>query len=225
VYILIAGAGLVGRGLAAKLVEAKHDVVAIDADRRVCEWVATRLGILAVQGSATDVDILQQAGAEKADVAVGSMASDADNLAFCVLAQSYGIPQVLSRMRDPRYQAAYEKAGVHSTIHVIDTLVNQLLLEVEAPHLRQVATFGGGKASIVVDTLPADAAAAGKTIRQIADDEGFPAECIVTGIYRPATQEFIIPRGGATLAADDRIFLVAETKQLRKAAKFLHRTK
>jgi len=43
-YIVIAGAGLVGTGLARRLIESRHDVVVIDQDRAVCERIASGLG-------------------------------------------------------------------------------------------------------------------------------------------------------------------------------------
>ena len=54
-YIVIAGAGLVGRGLAEKLVSAGHDVVVIDQDKDVCEWIASHLGAMTFHGSATRI--------------------------------------------------------------------------------------------------------------------------------------------------------------------------
>ena len=224
-YIVIAGGGLVGIGLARRLVASRHDVVVVDQDKSVCEWVASNIGALALSGSATSVDILEQAGMGKAEVAVATMRGDADNLAFGLLAKSFNVPRIIARMRDARYAAAYKEAGVSTTIHVVDVFVNQLMLEIEEPHLRQVATVGAGRAAVVVDTVPDGAAVAGKTVSDIAADERFPTECIITGIYRPATQAFIIPRGSAQIEAGDRVFLVAEHPNLRKASKFLHRTK
>ncbi len=222
-YIVIAGAGLVGGGLAERLVEARHDVVIIDHDKSVCELLASHLGALSLHGSATDINVLEQAGIEKADVAVGTMHTDADNLAFSLLAKSFNVQRVVARMRNPRYAEAYKQAGVAATVRIVDVFVNQLLLEIEEPHLRQVATFGAGKASIVVDTITPDAAAVGMTVSQIAAEAGFPAECVITGIYRSGTGDFLIPRGSAQLLAGDRVFLVASRANLRRASKFLHK--
>ena len=198
-YIVIAGGGLVGIGLARRLVASRHDVVVVDQDKSVCEWVASNIGALALCGSATSVDILEQAGMGKADVAVATMRGDADNLAFGLLAKSFNVSRIIARMRDARYAAAYKEAGVSTTVHVADVFVNQLMLEIEEPHLKQVATVGAGRAAVVVDTVPDGAVVAGKTVSDIAADGGFPTECIITGIYRPATQAFIIPRGSAQI--------------------------
>ena len=108
-------------------------------------------------------------------------------------------------------------------MHVADVFANQLMLEIEEPHMRQVYTFAAGGVSIVVDTVPERAAVAGKTVGEIAADADFPDACVITGIYRTETQTFIIPRGQAELQAGDRVFLVAEHANLKKASKFLHR--
>jgi trk system potassium uptake protein TrkA len=222
-YIVIAGAGLVGGTLAERLAAARHDVVVIDQDKAVCERIASGLGVLVVCGEATDVEVLEQAGMRRADVAVATMRVDADNLGFTVLAKSYAVPIVIARMRNPRYESAYKQAGVTATSHIVDVFVNQILLEIDEPHLRQVATFGAGQAAIVVDTIPEDAAVSGESVSQIAAAPGFPSECVITGIYRPGTQEFVIPRGAAEVRGGDRVFLVARRSDLRKASKFLHR--
>ena len=222
-YVLIAGAGLVGGGLAARLADARHDVVVVDHSKEVCQALAGSLNALVLCGSATDIDVLEQAGVEKCDVAVGTMRMDADNLAFALLAKSYDVPRVLARMRDPRYEQAYRKAGVSATSRIVDVFVNQLLLEIDEPHLRQVAVFGAGNASIVVDSVPENALVAGKTVSEIAGDPGFPEECVITGIYRRDERSFVIPRGSAKIEAGDRVFLVAGRGDLRKASKFLHR--
>jgi len=222
-YIIIAGGGLVGRGLAQRLVKARHDVVVIDKSKAVCEWVAARLGALAHHGSATSIDILQQAGIERADVTVSTMRADADNLAFAMLARSFGVERVIARLRNPQYESAYRLAGVTTTVHVSDVFADQLLLDIEQPHLQQVYTFAAGQASIVVDTVPDGSAAAGKTVSEIAASPDFPNACVITGIYRAETQTFVVPRGQAQIQASDRVFLVAEQANLRKASKFLHR--
>ena len=77
-HILIAGVGALGRQVAESLVALRHDVVAIDISKSACEAVYAELGVVAVHGSATDVHVLEEAGARKADVVVTAMHSDAE---------------------------------------------------------------------------------------------------------------------------------------------------
>jgi trk system potassium uptake protein TrkA len=220
-YIVIAGAGLVGMHLADRLTQSKHDVVIIDLDREVCEEAYRRLGAMTINGSATSVDILEDAGIRKADVAVGLMRSDADNLAFSVLAKSLEVPRVIARMRDPRYELSFRTAGVTRLVSIVDLYVEQLALEVEEPSVQRVATIGGGRAAIAIFQLPEKSPVHDMTVAELASKEGFPEDLVIAGIYREEEKEFIIPRGNRKLRSGDRIFMAAASDDLRKAAKFL----
>ena len=224
-YVIIAGGGLLGGSLAKKLSEGHHDVVVIEREQAVCEQIAARVGALVIHGTATEIDTLDEAGMDKADVAVGALPFDGENLAFTILARNFEVPRIMARMRNPRYETAYKIAGVSKCINVSEFFVNQLVLEIEEPQLRQVASFGSGQAAIVVATIPEGARASGKTVKDIAQDEQFPRECIIAGIFRKQSEEFIFPRGGIEVLAGDQVFLAADTANIRKAAQFLQRTK
>ena len=223
-YVVIAGGGAVGQSLARVLIAHKHDVVVIDQDRPVCEGIAARTGALVRLGNATDIEVLEEAGLDKADVAVAATPDDADNLAFGVLARHFGVPRVMARMRNEKYEAAYKKAGVTRVVNVVDLFVNQLALEIEQPQLQQVASFGGGKASITVAQVPPNSVAHGKTVADIASADGFPDACVLAGIYRESTGEFIIPRGKREVRAGDKVFLAANTANVSRAAAYLQST-
>jgi len=224
-YVIIAGAGMVGGTLARKLVQNRHDVVVVEQDRGVCEEITQRVGALAIHGTATDIEVLEEGGIEKAEVAIGALPRDADNLAFTILARNFDVARIIARMRDPRYATAYKMAGVTRTLDIGQLFVDQLILEIEHPTLRQVATFGRGKASVVVATIPEGAKVDGMTISDVAKSRHFPEECVVAGIYREADERFIIPRGSIELRGGDQVFLSATTEDVRRAAEFLQRTK
>jgi len=222
-YIVIAGGGAVGQALARALIAHKHDVVVVDQERSVCEGIAARTGALVRLGNATDIEVLEETGLDKADVAVAVMPHDADNLAFAVLASNAEVPRIVARMRNEKYQAAYKTAGVTTVINIVDLFVNQLALEIEQPELRQVASLGGGKASITIAVIPTGSVAHGKTVADIARDEAFPRACVIAGIYREDTQEFIIPRGMRELRSGDKVFLAADANNISRAAAYLQK--
>jgi len=222
-YIVIAGGGAVGQSLARALIAHKHDVVVVEQDRSVCEGIAARTGALVRLGNVTDIDVLEEAGLNKADVAAAVTPHDADNLAFAVLARYFGVPRIITRMRNEKYEAAYQTAGVTKIINVVDLFVNQLALEIEQPQLRQVASLGGGKASLTIAVIPENSAAHGKTVADIAADDQFPKACVIAGIYRDATGEFIIPRGMRELRSGDKLFLADDVKDISRAAAYLQK--
>lgn len=226
-YVVIAGGGVMGQSLAQALVNNRHDVVVIERDERVCEVLASRIGALVIRGLATDIDTLEDAQIARADVAVGALPSDADNIAFALLAKHFQVPRVSARMRNPRYEKAYALAGVDRSINVSQIFVRQLVLEIEQPELRQVATFGRGKAAIVVARLPEEAVVDGQTVKDVAQGGKFPEDCVIAGIFRKNEdgEQFIIPRGNATMRVGDQVFLAADVDTLRKAAALLQETR
>ncbi|MCK4283215.1 MAG: TrkA family potassium uptake protein [Candidatus Brocadiae bacterium] len=219
--VVIAGAGLVGWGLAKRLGQGKHDVVVIDADREVCERLYSQLGVTAVHGSATSIATLEDAALSRAGCAVGTMRGDNDNLCFALLAKHMGVPRTIVRMRDPRYEEAYKLAGVTRVLNVVDLYLNQFVWEIEEPAMQELTTFGEGKASIVFMRVPEGSRAAGRTIEQIAKDAVFPTDCVIVGIFRAEAEQFIIPRGQVTVNAGDRVYLAASSADLRKALRYL----
>ena len=219
-YILIAGAGEVGQALARRLAAWRHTIVCVDSSREVCEALYAGHGIVTHQGSGTNLEILRDAGIDKADVAVATMASDADNLAFTILAKQFNVPRVIARMRDPDYEAAFRSAGVSRLVSLVDVVLDQLVLEIEEPDVRAVASFGAGKASIVILQLPEDWDRSGATVAELASAPEFPQQCVITGIFRDSEGEFVIPRGNSEVHAGDRLFLAADLSGLRAAASF-----
>lgn len=220
-YITIAGGGLVGRGLVERLVERRHDVVVIDIDEEVCNTIYREYGAVSVHGNATDIGVLKEAEIHRSDVAVSLMRRDSDNLSFSLLADNLGADRVISRMRNTNYQDAYQAAGVDKIINIVDLYLDQFTLEIEQPQLQRVATLGGGKASIVIIVVPEESQAAGKTIAEITEDESFPVDCVVAGIYRRKEERFIIPRGDRSIKTGDRVFLAADADDVRKAADYM----
>ncbi len=219
--VVIAGAGMVGRGLARRLVAGKHDVIVIDADRQTCEQVYSEIGVSTVHGSATSIATLEDAELDRAECAAGVMRQDSDNLAFALLARHMGVERIIVRMRDPRYEEAYKLAGVTRVLNIVDLYINQFTWEIEEPEMRELTAFGEGRASIVFVRVADTSRAAGRSVSEIAQDSDFPGECVIVGIFRPESGEFIIPRGHVTVEAGDRVYLAAQTAAIRRAARLL----
>lgn len=219
-YIIIAGAGVVGSNLAKRLSE-NHDLVIIDLDRDMCERVYSKYGAVSICGNATKINVLKDAGIEKCDVAIGVMRNDADNLAFALLSKNYNVKQIMVRMRDPEYKSAYKLAGATSIAGVIDHLVEEFVLDVEQPDVRKVYSLGQGKAEISVLTVPKGAWCNGKSILELVKSKGFPDHILISGIFDQEEDRLIIPNGNSKVKELNRLFLVGTSENISKAAKIL----
>lgn len=220
-YIVIAGAGMVGSALARKLMQAKHDVVIIDENKETCDNMYAEIGVVAIHGNAARIEILNEAAIEKADVAIAATGSDADNLACAILAKSFGVARIIVRMRNPAYEKAYRLAGVTSIVRVLDLMVNQMIMEIEQPRVRRIVTIGGGKADIFMVNIPQGANVAGKSIEAIAKHPKFPSQCVFIAVYSEQTEEFSIPRGERVIREGDEVFLISTAEDIKMAADFL----
>ncbi len=220
-YVIIAGGGLVGKGLAERLVANKHDVIVIDKNQSVCEEIFATTGAIAVQGNASNLETLENAHIDKCEVAVATMREDADNLSFALLAKHFGVSQILVRMNNPKYEGIYKSIGVKKIARSTDLLIDQLFVSIETPELRKVIQLGNLEICIV--DLPKNSIFHGKKIVDVVNYSGFPQTINVTAVFIDGDQKFIVPRGNTIIHELDRLFLCGSHADLKKAAKILQK--
>ncbi|MHC5075924.1 MAG: potassium channel family protein [Planctomycetota bacterium] len=220
-YIIIGGGGMVGGTLARKLIDNKHDVVLIEPDKNVCDSLYAKMGVVAISGNATDLDVLKDAGVDKCDIYVAATGSDTNNLASTILAKSQGVSQVLVRMRNPEYESAYKVAGVDTTFRVTDILVDGMLMEIEKPEVRKFTTIGSGGADIYVIVVPKGAKVSGMSVKEITANSRFPSPCTFIAVYNKEKEAFSIPRGDQLINEEDHLYLISNAEHIKQAADFL----
>lgn len=219
-YVIVAGADLMGKEIIRMLVKKNHDVVVIDKNRDTCEALYAETGAMTINGNSTDIHTLRDAGAEKADAIICLM-PDADNLACSLLSQSLGIPKIVARLRDPHYEQAYQQAGVTTIVNVTGLLLNQVMMEIEQPTVKRIMTLGGEKAGVYMVKIPEKAKSVGLKIMDITGQPDFPKECVFMGIYREDEGNFLIPRGDYTIQGGDTVFLISKPEYISWATDLL----
>lgn len=219
-YIVIAGAGIVGRNLT-KHLSKEHDVIVIDKEKKQCEKIYSNYGAVAINGDATNINILKEAKIEKADYAIAAMRYDKHNLLFSILAKNFDVENIFVRMRDPAYREAYEIAGATNIGHSVKMMVDKFVLDIADPEIRTVASLRNGKAEISIFSIPENAKCSGKTISDIASDKKFPNDTVIAGIFDSESDKFIVPRGDMKIHENNQIFLVGTEQDIQKAYEFL----
>ena len=204
--VVVAGAGLTGRRLVARLAADRHDVTVIDLSHDVCELISAELGVTAICGSATDIGVLTEAELANADVAVALMHESADNLAFSLLARGMGVGRIVARMPNPQYRTAYEQAGVTGIIDIAGLFIDAILLEIEHPQLREVANFADGRGIIISLAVSGRTRGLGKTVGQIHANRRWPQGCLIVGIVRK-NGSLVVPRGPEEVQPGDELII------------------
>ncbi len=223
-HILIAGVGALGRQVAESLVDLRHDVVAIDISKAACEAVYAELGVVAVHGSATDVHVLEEAGARKADVLVTTLHSDAENITAVLLAHSLGAERTVARLQDPSYEDAYTAAGVTHVVRATRLLRNQIVAHLMHPKVHQIVNLEDHDVEMFSIDIPAGAKCSGMPISRLATNRGFPRQCLIAGLFRADQEGMTIPRGDDVLRSGDSVYVFARPDDVERVVALLTKT-
>ena len=102
--IIILGAGQVGSSAAESLVSEANDITVVDTDVARLAVLQERLDLRTVAGNAALPAVLEQAGAQDADLLVAVTQSDQTNLVACRIARTlFNLPKRIARLRTSDY--------------------------------------------------------------------------------------------------------------------------
>ena len=190
--VAIAGAGNVGRSIAAELVENGHQVLLIDKDPRAirAEAVDQADWLLA---DACELSSLEEAGIDSCDVAIAATGDDKANLVMSLLAKTeFGVPRTVARVNHPNNEWLFTEAwGVDvnvSTPRIMSALVEEA---VTIGDVVRLFTFRRGNANLVEMTLPDDSPFLGTACGLIPWPEGVSVVTILRDgmVYPPSPEQ------------------------------------
>ena len=101
--IIIAGAGRIGGSLAEVLSKDDHEITVIDKDPETIEHVSSDIDVICIEGSATNPDVLSEAGAAEAELIIAATEQDEVNMVCGISARKLGTDHVVARVRDTEY--------------------------------------------------------------------------------------------------------------------------
>lgn len=202
--VTIAGAGAVGRSIAAELLEFGHQVMLIERDLdqldphevQAAEWVLA---------DACELASLEEAGLEHSDVVIAATGDDKVNLVVSLLAKTeFAVRRVVARVNEPRNEWLFTEAwGVDVAVSTPRMLAAMVEEAVSVGDLVRLMTLRQGQANLVEVTLPADTPLAGHPVRHLR----LPADAALVTILRGG--RVIVPQGDDPLEGGDELLLVA----------------
>ncbi|MFO7594075.1 MAG: Trk system potassium transporter TrkA [Pseudomonadota bacterium] len=216
--IIILGAGQVGSSLANNLASEANDITVVDTDNKRLQELQDRLDLRTVAGRGSHPDVLQRAGAEDADMIIAVTNSDETNMVACQVAYTlYHTPTKIARVRAQEYLLYPELFG-QSAIP-IDVMISpeQLVTDyiyrlIQHPGALQVLDFSGGRVQLVAVKAYYGGLLVGHELRTLRDH--MPGvQTRVAAIYRRG--KAINPEGHTVIEADDEVFFIAATKDIR----------
>jgi len=125
-FVIIAGCGRLGAGLARALSAKEHDVVVVGEDIDLARLGSDFDGVT-IRGDPAEQDVLLKAGVERAELVVAATADDNVNVLVAQLARKiYQVPLTLTRISDPERERFYRGLGL-DTVCPTSTGINQML--------------------------------------------------------------------------------------------------
>jgi trk system potassium uptake protein TrkA len=113
--IIIVGCGRLGSKLANELSADGHQTVVIDIHRSAFDRLSVDFSGYTVVGDATEVEVLKEAGIEKAKTLFATSSADNVNLMVAQVAYViFGVPNVVARVYDPKREAVYREFGIET---------------------------------------------------------------------------------------------------------------
>ena len=133
-YIAVIGCGRLGSILASDLSQQGHEVVVIDRDKSAFARLAIEFSGFSLTGDASEMNLLQAAKLNKAQVAIAVTGKDNLNILVSQLAKNvFHVPVVLTRILDPNKEEIYQQLGLTtisttkiSAVAFLQTLQQQL---------------------------------------------------------------------------------------------------
>ena len=215
VKIIICGAGQVGRGIAERLAAEDNAVTVIDTSPELVRTISDELDVQGIVGHGAHPDVLEQAGAEEADMIIAVTYTDEVNMVACEVAHAiFNIPTKIARVRhqsylEPRYRRLFtrENTAIDTVISPEITVGEMVLRRLALPGAQEAVPFAEGRVIALGMQLDEDCPLLDTPLVQLADL--FPdLKAVVVGIWRDG--EVIIPHGDTEMQAGDFIFVIAE---------------
>lgn len=199
-YIIVVGAGRTGNTVIDQSTIEGHEVVVIEEDPTVAKTASTKFDCEVLNADAASLDVLEEAGAPKADAIIVTTADDSTNLMVTMLADKLGVESLVCSVNDPDSIDVFQELGVNIVESPHELNGRYLYRAVQRPAIKDFMEVGGG-AEVFEITVSADAPIAGKTLIE-ADSEGLlPEDTILVAIQRD--DGLHIPRGQTKVLEDD----------------------
>jgi trk system potassium uptake protein TrkA len=202
--VTIAGAGAVGRSVAAELTENGHQVLLIDKEPRAIkpDQVPDAEWLLA---DACELTSLEEAVLENCDVVIAATGDDKANLVVALIAKTeFGVPRTVARVNHPSNEWLFNDSwGVDvsvSTPRIMSALVEEA---VTVGDVVRLFTFRQGDANLVELTLPTDSPYAGAQLGNVM----WPTDVSLVTVLRDG--RVLTPDPQRSLEAGDELLFVS----------------
>jgi len=217
--VLIIGAGEVGQHLARVLSQDNHQIVMVDNERSVLDWLDESLDIRVVEGHGASAGVLERAGAWGADIVLAVTNDDEVNMLAAYFAKVQGAKRAIVRLKGGEYlrfhRHFYKKSLSIDAILVPNELCAQEITElVRTRQAVAVENFADGQIQMRQVRVTEKSPWAGHKLKKVK----MPKQTLVAAVIRG--REITIPSGDSEIHLDDELLIIGHVDAMGELGKF-----
>ncbi|MEM9055585.1 MAG: Trk system potassium transporter TrkA, partial [Pseudomonadota bacterium] len=214
--VVIVGGGNVGLYVAAQL-ERDGDVRVriIEADADKADKAVSQLKqTIVIHGDGLARDVLEEAGADQADIVIAVTNDDKTNMLIGKLAKQLGARRTHALVNAYELVAISQDLDIDAVLDPRALSVSKILTKLRRGRILAVQSIEEGAAEIAIGVTLASSPLIGKPVDYAHLPDGITAAAIIRG------ENFIFPAPGITVQTDDRLLLFYEASATRKVEQF-----
>src|SRR5256884_8830822 len=202
-YVIIVGAGEVGRNHARELIAKEHEVTLIESSRESYPALEEEFEHAVVYGDAAELWVLERSGIQRADLVIAVTGDDEDNILVCQVAkEKYLCDRVIARVNNPRNHDHFRLLGIMPAVSATDLILRLIEHEVPRYGLVHLLALEEERLEIIELEVNPDAPTVGERISDISLPEG----SLIISVLREGSG--FVPKPDTVIEAGDGVLLV-----------------
>lgn len=209
-HAVIVGAGMVGRSMARWLVSAGQEVAVVDTDAGRCADVESELGGIVIAGDGTRADVLERAGAGRAEVLLAATGSAAANMVACQMARHrFNVESTVALVTSDDHARLLNLLEVDS-VNTVELVSRRIQESLPIEGLVRLMNISGATASVMAAIrVPEGSTAVGTRLRDLAVPPGTVIPLVIARNGGAA-----IPSEDTALSPDDQVVAITAADEL-----------
>ncbi len=216
--VVILGGGNVGLAVA-KALEKRTDRIrakVIERDRVVAEKAADALErTIVLNGDGLAIELLTEAGADRADAILAVTDDDKTNILAAVRAKSMGCEMAICLVNDPTLVPILSDLDIDAHINPRSTTVSSILRHIRHGRVRGVYSVGDAEAEVIEAQVLSTSPISGQLIR----DTGFPEGVLIGAVMKG--DRIVKPTGSTRIEEGDIIAIFSMAADVPEVERLL----
>lgn len=223
--ILILGAGSAGSSVAGALASEENEITVIDRKQALLDILKAKFDIATVAGNAAHPRILELGGVQTADIVIAVTDRDETNMLAClIISKLYRRPKTIARVRAIDFlknPQLFEANGIPVDVVISPELIVMESIRnlIEFPGVLHVSSFADGLVKLFSVKVVADSFLVNQEIKGLRKRLS-DGKIRIVAIFRQGKPQIV--NGDADIQANDEVFFVVPSKDLKQVLKALH---